>query len=1081
MGRPFSSLMVLAVAILTACPAVTVGSPDAFVPGEVLVRVRERSVAERQAIAASVDGTIVESSRAIAFDRLRLPADRPVAEVVARLRQDPRVVWAEPNFRYQGFDLTCTPQDPDLRDDPLDPDTQWGAFLTGLPALWRTQGCADSMATIAIIDSGIDSLPAHPDLMENVLSGGYDFVDGDEVPIDWGVNRGHGTHVAGIAAASANDIGIAGAAPQANLLIVRVLDCNDPEGCVGSSSDIALGIEYAVDEGARVLNLSLGSGALSEAIRSAVFYALENQVVVVAASGNDGAPSVSYPAAIPEVIAVGASNSSDEVADFSNWGPELDVVAPGEDIWSTVPGGGWDLSSGTSMAAPFVAGIAAILVSRTPSIRPSEVQSWVRMHTIDLPGTSDGFGRVDFGSLEDWSDAGGSYPAASHGSHFWEWLGRDASAEVSETDPDDMDGRPNRGGDHDVDGADDGMFPLSFSHLPFLPPRLDGGAAAVDVTLSVGDAAGPRYGPVYAKSLHLDAWFDWNSDETFATDATEHEIVDHMEDPSSWGANTKTVSIGIAPPDEHFKGNPVVVRTRLAYGDTAADPDGATDFGEVEDVSFINYVEDFDISMHTVDPAPFMDPMGWFISPDPNPSTGCENHGEWEMASVPHPNMLNIPCNGVVEFARGMHTPVMDWSEYTDARLRFFYCHEVQECSPFADYCRVVIAACGVVMDVAPIPIGSGTTEIDLSAYAGCDDIQLLFIEETDWAGRLSVDDVVIWAWDDSAPEVVTDLLASATGAPAEASLTWTSVSENLVATTSEARANSVQIRYDDGPITDEAGWSAAALLRPEDVVAGAGLPIPGAPADGRSVAFAMPSAFGTYHFAARVGDEVVHLSGLSANESITLDPMAAVSVLGQEDATAFPGTDIELSFDIENTGSVADLYRLEASSALSWVTTAEHDYVTLAPGEQLTSTVTVSVPSDASDGEIDDVELIAYSVGAGSVSDADQVSVTVSGSVSVGPAHDVPESYFRVGQNPFEARARFELGLRVPGKVSVSVHDASGRLVRTLETGALAAGRHAVEWDGRDRGGRSMASGVYWVRVEGPELQTSRRILRVK
>lgn len=1079
----FCVAVAIAATTTPARPADSEARP-AFVPGEVLVRVHARAEALRYDVAASLDGAIVESGRSVRFDRIELPPGTSVEDAIERLRQDPRVEWAEPNYRYRAFDLTCCPQDPDLRDAPGVPETQWGAFVTGLPTLWRTQGCSDPTVTIAIVDSGIDSLPApHIDLEANILPDGYDFVNGDAFPIDEGVHRGHGTHVAGIAAATANEIGISGVAPHANLLIVRVLDCTDPEGCVGTSNDIALGIEYAVDMGARVINLSLGSNTPSETIRAAVYYALENQVIVVAASGNDGAASVSYPAAIPEVIAVGASDSADGVAGFSNWGAALDVVAPGQDIWSTVPGGGWALKSGTSMAAPFVSGVAAILASRSPTIRPFEVQSWLRTHTVDLVGDKDGFGRVDFGALEDWSDAGGAFPAASHGSHFWEWLGADASAETSETDDADLDGRPNTGFDHDRDGADDGMFPVSFAKLPFLPPHIHEDSTTVDIDVSVGDAAGSRYGPEYAKALHLDAWFDWNSDETFDGGAMEHEIVDHLEDPSVWTANTQTVTLEIEPPDEHFRGNPLVVRTRLSYGNTAADPDGSMPFGEVEDVSFINFVEDFDISLHTVEPGHFMPVFGWFLRPDPDPDTGCINHGEWELASVPHPNMINIPCNGMVESARGMHTPIMDFSEYTDAKLRFFYCHEAVPCSPHPDNCRVVIVACDAATDVTPIPTGTGIHEVDLSAWAGCPVVQLLFIEETDWFGKLSVDDIVVWAWDDTKPGPVTDLIGEGIQGPGEALLTFTSPSENTGPPSgSDGWANHVQIRYDNQPILTDADWNAAALLRPEDVVAEAGLPIPGEPGQSKSASFAMPSAFGSYHFVARAGDEVVNLSDLSVNETVDLDPFLDVQVLGQADVVTPPDQILVLDYVIENLGDLEDLYRIEASGSLSWPLFAEHDYVTLAPYATLETSVTVVVPGSAEDDEVNGIVLTAVSVGGGGFSDQDEVLVTVD--VGLSGADEVVKivhPYLRVGQNPFGETASLELGLRTGGRVSVQVHDVSGRLVRQVLDSGLDAGRHTLVWDGRDTGGREVAAGMYWVRVNGPGIETNRRILRVK
>src|SRR3990170_879710 len=172
---------------------------------------------------------------------------------------------------------------------------------------------------------------------------------------------GHGTHVAGIAAATAgNGVGVAGVCPRCTILAVKVF----ADGS-GSTSDftVAQGIVWAVDHGANVVNLSLGGPGSSAVAQAAVDYAWSRGVVVVAAAGNSGSSTLSYPAAYPNAIAVSATNSSDGLAGFSSYGSWVDLSAPDQGILSTVPGGDYASWSGTSMATPVVAGAAGLAFS----------------------------------------------------------------------------------------------------------------------------------------------------------------------------------------------------------------------------------------------------------------------------------------------------------------------------------------------------------------------------------------------------------------------------------------------------------------------------------------------------------------------------------------------------------------------------------------------------------------------------------------------------------------------------------------------------------------------------------------------
>ena len=232
---------------------------------------------------------------------------------------------------------------------------------------------------VAVLDTGID--PGHP-LLAGRIAGGWDFVDNDPDPTDVanGVDEdrdgvvdgayGHGTHVAGIVAITS---------PQASLLVVRVLDA---EGR-GDVKSVAAGIRWAVDHGARVINLSLGLLQPSPAIETALAEAQARRVVCVASAGNWGAEfPQEFPALSPRVISVAATDAADRPAAFTSYGRTVDVCAPGVAIRSAYPGGRYLLWSGTSMAAPFVSGTAALLIGLHPdwnlSLLMTRVQHYAR-------------------------------------------------------------------------------------------------------------------------------------------------------------------------------------------------------------------------------------------------------------------------------------------------------------------------------------------------------------------------------------------------------------------------------------------------------------------------------------------------------------------------------------------------------------------------------------------------------------------------------------------------------------------------------------------------------------------------------
>ncbi|MEV4280100.1 S8 family serine peptidase [Actinoplanes xinjiangensis] len=271
---------------------------------------------------------------------------------------------------------------------------QWSLATMNVAQAW--QASTGTGITVAVIDSGVDA--GHPDLAGQVLPG-IDLIAGTE-----GVStdpNGHGTHVAGtIAAVTGNGAGVAAVAPHAKILPIRALDADGS----GYMSDTATGIVYATDHGAHVINMSLGGTEPSAAVSNAISYARSRGVVVVAAAGNSrasGSP-ISYPAADRGVIAVASTTSSDWYSNFSNHGDYIDVAAPGSGIISTYPqasGNSYVSMNGTSMAAPHVAALAALLKGYSPALTPDQVQQAMQVSAVDLgtPGEDSdyGHGRVD--------------------------------------------------------------------------------------------------------------------------------------------------------------------------------------------------------------------------------------------------------------------------------------------------------------------------------------------------------------------------------------------------------------------------------------------------------------------------------------------------------------------------------------------------------------------------------------------------------------------------------------------------------------------------------------------------------------
>lgn len=314
--------------------------------------------------------------------------------------------------------------------DDFGSSLDWNLNAIGAPESWAA-GYTGQGVTVAVIDTGVDL--DHPDLQHSIYVNageipgngidddqngyvddvsGYDFVDGDADAND---GNGHGTHVAGTIAAANNSVGATGVAPEANVLPIRVLD----DSGRGSDSGVAAGIRYAADIGAQIINLSLGGGTSSR-IAAAIEYATSLGSLVVAAAGNESSAVPSYPAQYSRestsVLSVGAFDSSGQIASFSNGvgsSGAVQIDAPGVGIYSTYLDGRYATLSGTSMATPHVAGVAALILSADPDLTSSELRELLASETIGQVNGSDSLGKLSTLSAVAMAAAGTSVNAST--------------------------------------------------------------------------------------------------------------------------------------------------------------------------------------------------------------------------------------------------------------------------------------------------------------------------------------------------------------------------------------------------------------------------------------------------------------------------------------------------------------------------------------------------------------------------------------------------------------------------------------------------------------------------------------------
>jgi subtilisin family serine protease len=402
------------VATLAAAPARAV---DEYAPDIVLVKFKtDANPVWAQRLVDRYGLKLQRVLPRIGVKRFKIPrGQNPLALATFLSRYTSVVAFAEPDYmRYMRY----TPNDPRF-------SQQWDMTRMRVPEAWDvTKGAAS--VVVAILDTGMDM--DHPDLSGSLwrnadeIGGnnkdddnngyvddeyGYDFAGNGLFPLpgaedSWPDDTvDHGTHVSGtVAAQQDNGIGITGIAPRCKLMIVKVLG-----GLLGTgyTSDITEGITYAVDNGAKVINMSLGGTSKSLAEYNALKYAWQHNVFIATAAGNagDAGNPIEYPTGYPFAMGVGATDINDVIANFSTHNGFVEVSAPGVDILSTVPDNTYDQSgwSGTSMASPHVAGVAALLCAQYPGIANWEIRAMLQDAVVDrgTPGFDPYYG---YGSLK---------------------------------------------------------------------------------------------------------------------------------------------------------------------------------------------------------------------------------------------------------------------------------------------------------------------------------------------------------------------------------------------------------------------------------------------------------------------------------------------------------------------------------------------------------------------------------------------------------------------------------------------------------------------------------------------------------
>ncbi len=380
---------------------------------EIVVGVGASVSSPEQAVGPQIpsNAEIVHTNETLGYAAVEFPenaAGTAKENFKQNVLQGEGIEYAEDNVTYETLEMQALESDTEddsagtedvdasVVNDPL-LDRQYAPQQVNCSEAWeKTLG--DSDVTISIVDQGMQY--DHPNLAENmdgsVSNYGYDFVGGDGDPYPASAGENHGTHVGGIAAGSTdNGEGHAGIS-NCSMLSARALG----DGGGGSLTDIADAIQWSADQGADIINMSLGGGGYTQLMADACAYAQNEGSLLVAAAGNDYGGSVSYPAAYETVMAVSSLDEGETLSAFSNVGPETELAAPGGDVLSTVNWDDYDSFSGTSMASPVVAGVAGLTLSAWPSLSNDELRSHLHETAVDigLSAEEQGHGRVDAGN-----------------------------------------------------------------------------------------------------------------------------------------------------------------------------------------------------------------------------------------------------------------------------------------------------------------------------------------------------------------------------------------------------------------------------------------------------------------------------------------------------------------------------------------------------------------------------------------------------------------------------------------------------------------------------------------------------------
>jgi subtilisin family serine protease len=1130
--RIVPAVALLASALLALFSAVAIAAPPAshtesskprhypkYREGEVLVRLRDHTnVDEERRLRERHGLTLIQDLRTIRVRRYRVPPGRSVEEAVERLSKDPSVEFAQPNGVYW---IKGCPQDPIFVDKRPEPN-QWGLFATRIPYLWRN-GDSGAGTLIAIVDTGAEL--THPDLAANLWTNPGeipgDGLDNDQNGFIDDVNGwnfvgvggndvtdeiGHGTMVAGIACAAANSTGMAGVAYGAHFIPLKV---TRPDGTTDDGM-LAQAIQYAAYQRVQVINISIGGpDPPNRVLREAVDAADIADCVIVAAAGYyepPQSPDMDWPAAMAKVISVGSVDALMHVAPTSPYGGNLVLVAPGVEIWSANLNDGYFQDSGTSYAAPLVSGICAILLQHFPTMKPREVWSYLIHHTRDTDGlaagqagNTDGSGVISFGSLRDYSNGG--LAAAWSLNSFFEWLGEGVTGESSLNDNlavgmndgddylPDLDGVSNsmlRGDD----GYDDGLFPLSHVTLPWLPTHLNPSPPPLGVQLEVCDHLGWRY--YHAEALGVRAWADWNSSGVLADPG--ERLLDSTSVPIAWPADQHVLVTPMITNENHFRGNPLRVRTRLYGTNTpAGGPTGPQNFGEVEDQTVLNFVEPFDTTFYAPPRVPFADlGTGWRIIADDPPGFPYvdppPHHNQWLYAfnnrQTPCPN----PETGRLTMPEASQ-PKLDLRELTDVRLQLWALHTTFQCATcdpsWQDNCRLIVQqwdSLGVFVgqttlfefpEINDAICGgagpwSGVLNFDLSSYAGgyiriAVDHTIVNIYDS-----LVIDDVMIWGYDEVRPAPTT-YLSSDFAASGIVTVDWTHPKDNSIPTPSDPNMSLYQARlYAPGDT-----WATAWRLLPNDFTGiGSIPPPPGTANTTYSNMFRAPTVFMGFEYALVPQDEVSWEPaswGLLSLEQPLLSYNPTITPMQPSVIQGIPGSATELAFVSANASVADDDVAGVAFDRKGWLSGSLSWSHWLAAGEADTDTVVVTIPFSAVPTDTDSVFVVIRSLSDPSVTATSLTRIVLPATTGVPDAPlDLPTrvALSMPRPNPFRTDTQIELAMPRAGRAEVDVYDVVGRRVRALISGDVPPGRHVLRWDGRGEAGAQLGAGMYFVRA---------------